>query len=461
MSHFRLANFACFLVQNHAVNARSMWRLDRSHVGIIRHSATEAIPMIEARDEQPLLSSSGIGNGPPPTSPDKSRRKNKRRLKGEASVSPIMNSGQYYNATSSSSSTPQSVEPYSEYTRPLSATFPLQQPNTNNASNANGNGGVISPLTAGGLPPAIPMRSRINSSGDRSIGELSTVSGASGHARSRSIGGGRSRSPKPHRSRSSFSGGVTANGGPPPRSRSPPNVGMMNMNAQPLHQRRSSDEYSSNRYQRSNSYDMRDQQQQQQTLLVRGMSSNSLYSMNSATGSVHSETLRLLPDPRWGGGSGHNRVRSFSSGSGQALLRGSNHANMQYSSSGSSPRVNISNISYSTDSMEGKQQQPFGGINYGGHYGSISSFGTKEIIPPMNMATRQHRRTHSEVSAASFASAVSIDKSVEPVMTNMTKSSMFKGVTNEGVVKMQLPKDNFRLLSDRDLGEYIFVPRVS
>ncbi len=68
--------------------------------------------------------------------------------------------------------------------------------------------------------------------------------------------------------------------------------------------------------------------------------------------------------------------------------------------------------------------------------------------------SRLHRRNNSEISTSTYASVASIDKSVDPVMTDMTKSSMFKGLTNEGVVKMQLPKDNFRLLSDRDLGEF-------
>ena len=39
-------------------------------------------------------------------------------------------------------------------------------------------------------------------------------------------------------------------------------------------------------------------------------------------------------------------------------------------------------------------------------------------------------------------------------MTDMTKSVMFRGVTHMGVVRLQLPKDNFRLLIDRDLGEF-------
>ena len=69
---------------------------------------------------------------------------------------------------------------------------------------------------------------------------------------------------------------------------------------------------------------------------------------------------------------------------------------------------------------------------------------------------RKHRRTNSDMSVSTYASAISIDRSVDPVMTDMSKSAMFKGVTNTGVVKLQLPKDNFRLLSDRDLGEFVY-----
>ena len=70
---------------------------------------------------------------------------------------------------------------------------------------------------------------------------------------------------------------------------------------------------------------------------------------------------------------------------------------------------------------------------------------------------RKHRRTNSDMSASTYASAISIDRSVDPVMTDMSKSAMFKGVTKKGVVKLQLPKDNFRLLSDLDLGKLFVV----
>ena len=109
-----------------------------------------------------------------------------------------------------------------------------------------------------------------------------------------------------------------------------------------------------------------------------------------------------------------------------------------------------------------KQQQQQSQQQFG--YGSIANTDEKEVIT-MNggggssemLTRRQHRRTNSEISTSSYASATtatSIDRSVDPVMTDMTKSAMFKGVTNRGVVKLQLPKDNFRLLSDRELGEF-------
>lgn len=105
--------------------------------------------------------------------------------------------------------------------------------------------------------------------------------------------------------------------------------------------------------------------------------------------------------------------------------------------------------SYSSDSGD-----PFAVRGVG--YGSVGS-GSKEVITNgyMNGTSEapRHRRTNSEISTSTFASNVSIDKSVEPAKMDMTKSSMFKGMTDKGVVKLQLPKDNFRLLSDRDLGK--------
>ena len=67
---------------------------------------------------------------------------------------------------------------------------------------------------------------------------------------------------------------------------------------------------------------------------------------------------------------------------------------------------------------------------------------------------KKHHRRNSSV--GSYASIVSVDQSIDPVTTNMSKSSMLKEVTVKGVVRMQLPKDQFRLLSDRDLGKFEF-----
>ncbi|KAL7553310.1 hypothetical protein ACHAWF_016586 [Thalassiosira exigua] len=150
-----------------------------------------------------------------------------------------------------------------------------------------------------------------------------------------------------------------------------------------------------------------------------------------------------------------------------------------YGGSGSHPNVNVS---YSTSSVD--ESRGFGpgsgyGSSVGGGYGSV---GFKDVIGNGHGRSGSggfpgggaggyggtaggggggwHRRTDSEVSAASLASyasvasaasAMSIDRSVEPAVADRTKSSLFKGVTDEGVVRMQLPKDNFRLLSDRDL----------
>ena len=115
---------------------------------------------------------------------------------------------------------------------------------------------------------------------------------------------------------------------------------------------------------------------------------------------------------------------------------------------GGSSYIGNINVSYSTDSMDGRLEGSRLELQRGVGYGSIGS--SKEVI--MNGVNggggpMRHRRTNSE------ASGVSIDKSVEPAVTDMRKSAMFKDVTHHGLVQMQLPKDNFRLLSDRDLGE--------
>mmetsp|Transcript_5531 Transcript_5531/g.9420 ORF Transcript_5531/g.9420 Transcript_5531/m.9420 type:complete len:537 (+) Transcript_5531:96-1706(+) len=398
--------------------------------------------MIETRESyQPLLNRS--------TPPSPGRRKKQAEmasygtLKGEAllhaddSASSKQINGVVAHGNGGLSATPQSVDPgqYGEYQQPLHKIpeIPVQQ-STNGIN--------------GGLPPAIPLRRRADSSGDRSIGELSTVSGMSGHSRlHRSFsdvldGAGnslsrRSRSPKPPRSHS-----PTPNAAPFIANGNNGNQGNVLPAGHPLHQRRSSDERSySSRHRRTHSYDVPSKK------LSRGSSSNSLYSLNSVNsqGSMNSETVKLLPDPRWGGGSGGGRARSGSGGSRARSFSGGSGMNGSLSY--------IGNVSYSTDSLEGKQHQV--------GYGSIASSSAKEVIMNGNMnggaaeqrdqRDRGHRRTNSEMSTSTFASAASIDQSAEPVMTDMRKSALFKGLTNKGVLKLQLPKDNFRMLSDRDL----------
>ena len=474
-------------------------------------------------------------------------------LKGEDLLDNSGSSLDNINDGNNMSSTPQSVEmgqySSSEYHQPLmngtTATTTTKIQNNN-----------ISPLS--GLPPAIPLRRRADSSGDRSMGELSTVSGVSGHNRihrtSSSDGYEQVLNNHYNNNSTTLSPGSTGNyyqspgansnmssnnnyAIPPkpsmvPRQRSSNNTrpvrrrsrspspshstpGSSSINGQhqqhqqqyyighPLHQRRPSEEYmmqnqnaqnsSSNRHRRTHSYDATPQ-------LHRGNSSNSLYSMNSqGSSTMNSEQMKLLPDPRWGGGSGGSRTRSYSGDrvgqssqsiqmAGVQQMNNNNGVGMSYSSEEySSTRRTTSYSSdlkttmgiagsYSNDSQE--QQQPqqvevtskllYSNNNVGG-YGSIvnnNSSGAKEVISDMMMMMNHggemqplvrgnhHRRSNSEVSVSTYASGVSVDRSVEPVMTDMTKSAMFKGVTNKGVVKLQLPKDNFRLLSDRDLGEF-------
>lgn len=170
-------------------------------------------------------------------------------------------------------------------------------------------------------------------------------------------------------------------------------------------------------------------------------SSNSLVSLNSQ-GSGYSqrsitESLKLLPDPRWGGGSGGrtNRARTMSVGS---VERG--HRKVD-----------------SFSSQDGLLLNNNG--SYGGHYGSVPYASKDVIMNGLNHSFEQtggnHRRNPSELSAASFMTAASVDTSVEPARVDPAKSSMFKEISS-GIVRLQLPKDNFRLLTDRELGEYLY-----
>jgi len=421
--------------------------------------------------------------GSPPRSPGGGSRNRRQyggttkenELKGEQLL--LQNDvGAENNYTSNNRNTPQSVEPQ------------------------NG----ISPLSTTGLPP-IPLRRRADSGS--SVGSspgygndispnlyLPSTTGVPPKHR-------RSNSPKqqhPSQRRRSHSPSPNST---PGSNYSDNNIVMnnnnFNMNMQQInnahhplysnsnnHQRRSSDTYNPilehyNHHRRTHSYDATPQHQQTSNLR-RGNSSLSLYSLQSqsSTRSMNSETMKLLPDPRWGGGSGGSRTRSYSGGSSYNMGSSALNVMNSYSTPSSSTAHHNSNDangmlkrsnsnplgSYSTDSEENKI---FNNNNGTTGYGSIASTstgkevistsgGTGEMMQQQQPLRRNHRRTNSDMSASTYASAISIDRSVDPVMTDMTKSAMFKGVTNDGVVKLQLPKDNFRLLSDRDLGKMLF-----
>lgn len=184
-----------------------------------------------------------------------------------------------------------------------------------------------------------------------------------------------------------------------------------------LRRRPSVDISRSSRHRRSHSADIPRGERLCRSTSIRSLTSYAL----------DSEAVKMLPDPRWGGGvNSISRSRSFSSENIQSMVS-----------------IDI-DLSSSPDSST-----PYGSI-MGTDNKLISSVIVSTPIVDQNPKIQLSR---SDISNSSFSSGVSIDRSVEPVMTDMTKSAMFKGVTNKGIVKLQLPKDNFRLLSDRDLGE--------
>ena len=293
-----------------------------------------------------------------------------------------------------------------------------------NQSNNSSNRDVPqSPFTPMGRLPPMPLRQRANSSGDRSVNtEISTLSGRSGLSNNQRV---RSSSPVP------------ANNGlykplpskkvplPPPlmsldgSGRSISSGSQNNVRPHPLMRSNSAAASSSSRH-RANSSDggFRPQHKRQS-------STGSVFSISSQDSAAMSpEAVKLLPDPRWGGGA--SRSRSFSQGS---------HTR----------RNTASNIPEGVFS---------GGSDF--DYGSLQglSIGNLDLSSSAAGKKKKHHRRNSSV--GSYASIVSVDQSIDPVTTNMSKSSMLKEVTVKGVVRMQLPKDQFRLLSDRDLGKFEF-----
>ncbi|KAL7518550.1 hypothetical protein ACHAWX_003367 [Stephanocyclus meneghinianus] len=125
-------------------------------------------------------------------------------------------------------------------------------------------------------------------------------------------------------------------------------------------------------------------------------------------GITKSDLLKnIIPDPRWGGPvkSMHSRKRS-----------GSN----------------------SGEIIEGHhfRRNSSGGFGYGSISGGGNTTGT-----PAEKST-MHVRTKSDASLAS-------------VTMDYAKSSLIREITQEGRIRFQLPKDNFRILMDCTLGEWV------
>lgn len=296
-----------------------------------------------------------------------------------------------------------------------------QQSNNNNNNSRDVPQSPFPPM--GRLPPL--LRQRANSSGDRSASEISTLSGRSGLSNNQRV-----RSVSPMGNNGNY-------GAPPLASRKVPQPPPLDgsgrsvssgssqnnvVRPHPLFRSASAASSSSNRH-RTMSSDSGFKPPHHAHR--RQSSSGSVFSLSSQdSGAMSPEAVKLLPDPRWGGGGGGaaNRARSFSSGS---------HAR----------RNTFSNFS------EGLS----GGSDF--DYGSLQglSIGNFDLAPSAAGKKKHHRRNSS---IGSYASIVSVDQSVDPVTTNMSKSSMLKEVTHKGVLRMQLPKDQFRLLSDRDLGKF-------
>lgn len=122
------------------------------------------------------------------------------------------------------------------------------------------------------------------------------------------------------------------------------------------------------------------------------------------------ELVQNLPDPRWGGALPiHTRNRSRT-GSDNSLIPSHVH------------------------------------FADAGGYGATDP-NTLQSIGSVKLSGRHHRRKSSDASA----SVASVDGSVVSVTTDLAKSSLFRGVTNTGRIRLQLPKDSFRILMDGQL----------
>ena len=130
-----------------------------------------------------------------------------------------------------------------------------------------------------------------------------------------------------------------------------------------------------------------------------------------------SDLLKNFPDPRWG--SNNNNVSLSLLRSGNSGGTGGMHR--KRSSSGD---VLLETSRESSTSNNSVTNHPL--------YGSVN-----------DMQGRGMMHTHTRMTS---------DMSLTSAVTDMTKSALVKEVTEGGMVRFQLPKDNFRILMDCSLG---------
>lgn len=140
------------------------------------------------------------------------------------------------------------------------------------------------------------------------------------------------------------------------------------------------------------------------------------------------DLLKSLPSPRWGN---HNSNRSRAGSDGFL----SENASISSGGPNSGGYGAISSSFRGTLSSSGKfdEGNPL-----------LQSIGSVQI-PTGPGQGRRHR------SLMSNSSIMSVDTSAVSVTIDMAKSALFKGVTDTGRIRLQLPKDSFRILMDSQL----------
>ena len=170
------------------------------------------------------------------------------------------------------------------------------------------------------------------------------------------------------------------------------------------------------------------------------------------------DLLKNLPNPRWQGPSLHSRSRSrtgsdgFDSGS---VGRIPSHSRNR-SRTGSEGPLLVSQHS------DGGGLFSYGAIgeplNISGHGATNPSGGMSQNGNQQDTSPRRGHPMLQSIGSVELAPDAKVrhhramsDASIHSVTTDLSKSALFKGVTETGTIQLQLPKDSFRLLMDCQL----------